>query len=115
MTFKIRWFPNVKAILIEGRQWYYLTYSWGNKGVYTFLMIISPERNIIAWQKFELAYYVTFQHVSHNAMGILIVVVVVVVVVVILIIRLEASHKSHQNQQENVIAVDQFQIFRNFH
>ena len=37
---------NVKAILIEEQQWYYLTHSWEDKGVHTFPKCIFPKVNI---------------------------------------------------------------------
>ena len=48
---------NAKAILLEEQQWYYLTQSWEDKGVYTFPRGICPKVNIIARLEYKLAYY----------------------------------------------------------
>ena len=45
---------NAKAIIIEEQQWYYLTHSWEDKGVYTFPKGICPKVNVIARLQFEL-------------------------------------------------------------
>ena len=42
---------------LEEQLWYYLTYSWEDKGVHTFSKGICPKGNVIAWQEFELAYF----------------------------------------------------------
>ena len=61
-----------KAILIEEQQWFYLTHSWGEKGVpmvlvHTFPKGISPKVNAIARLKFELAYNESVvQHFSYG-------------------------------------------------
>ena len=47
---------NAKAILLE-QYWYYLTYSWEDKGVHTFPKGICSEVNVIARQEYELTYY----------------------------------------------------------
>ena len=39
---------NVKAILVEEQQGYYLTQSWRDKGLHAFSEIITPKGNIIA-------------------------------------------------------------------
>ena len=53
-----------KAIF-EEEQWYYSTYSWQVKGVYTF-----PKVNVILWVRFELAYTeATLRSVSLYTMG----------------------------------------------
>ena len=49
---------NAKAILQEEQLWwYYLTYSWDDKGVHTFPKGICLKVNIIARLEYELAYY----------------------------------------------------------
>ena len=47
---------NTKAIYGD-KQWYYLTYSWRDKKVYTFPKSISSKANVIASLEFERAYY----------------------------------------------------------
>ena len=47
---------NAKAILLEEQKWYYLTRSWEDKGVHTFLTAICPKVNVIARLEYELAY-----------------------------------------------------------
>ena len=57
-------------ILVEEQWWYYSTYSWGNKRIYTFPKGISPRVDIIVWLEFELAYKdVRVLHISHCTMG----------------------------------------------
>ena len=47
---------NTKIILVEERQWNYLTHDWMEiKGFNPFLMGISPKVNVIARPEFELA------------------------------------------------------------
>ena len=53
---------NAKAILLEEQLWYYLTYSWEDKGVHTFPNSICPKVNVIARLEFELAYYDSAVH-----------------------------------------------------
>ena len=61
---------NVKAILIEEQQWYYLIQSWRDKRVYAFPNVISPKVNVIAQLEFELTYYeVAIQHANHNTIN----------------------------------------------
>ena len=48
---------NAKSIFLEEQKWYYLTHSWADKGVHTFLKGICPKVNVIAQTEFELAYY----------------------------------------------------------
>ena len=36
MAYQASWVINAKSILVEEQKWYYLTNSWGDKGVYTF-------------------------------------------------------------------------------
>ena len=46
--------------------WYYLIYSWKDKGVHTFPEGICPKGNIKAQLEFELAYYDSaVQHFNH--------------------------------------------------
>ena len=45
--------------LREEQLWYYLTHSWEDKGVYSFLEDICPKVNIIVRAEFELTYYKT--------------------------------------------------------
>ena len=47
---------NAKAILLEEQLWYYLTHSWEDKGVHTFLKGICPKVNVIARLEYEIAY-----------------------------------------------------------
>ena len=62
------WLFNVKAILVEERQWPCLTHNWRDKGDHAFPKGISPEVNVMALQEFELAYFkVTVQHFNHCA------------------------------------------------
>ena len=51
--------------------WYYLTYSWRNKGGFiSFPRSMSLKLSVIMWLEFELTYYdVAVQHFSHYAMG----------------------------------------------
>ena len=51
-----------KAILLEEQQWNYLTHSWEDKGVHTFLKGICPKGNVIARLEYELAYYDSSVH-----------------------------------------------------
>ena len=53
---------NAKAILLEEQQWYYLTHSWEDKRVHTFLKGICPKVNAIARLEYELAYYDSAVH-----------------------------------------------------
>ena len=53
---------NAKAILLEEHLWYYLTHSWEDKGVHTFLKGICPKVNVIARLEYELAYYDSTAH-----------------------------------------------------
>ena len=48
---------NVKAILVEEHQWFYLIHSWGDKGIYTFPKSIGLKMKIIAWLEVGLAYF----------------------------------------------------------
>ena len=48
---------NAKSILLEELYSYYLTHSWEDKGVDTFLKGICLKVNVIARLEFELAYY----------------------------------------------------------
>ena len=60
---------SAKTILAEEQSWYYLTYSWGNKGVRTFPEGISTKVNVIARLEFEFTYFeVATQHFTHYAM-----------------------------------------------
>ena len=60
---------NAKTILVEEQEWDCLTYSWGDKGLNTFLKVINPKVNIIVQLEFELAYYdVTVQHINYYTM-----------------------------------------------
>ena len=55
---------------IVTQQWYYLTHSWGDKGVHTFPKDISPKVNTIAQLEFELIYFTAaVQHLSYYATG----------------------------------------------
>ena len=61
---------NVKAILGEEQQSYYLTQSWGNKGVHAFPKHINLKVKVIARPEFEQAYCkASIQHFSHCATG----------------------------------------------
>ena len=53
---------NAKPIHPEEQQWYYLTHSWEDKGVYTFPKGICPKMNVIARLEYELAYYDSAVH-----------------------------------------------------
>ena len=53
----IRELFNVKAICLEEQLWYYLTYSWEDKGTHTFSKGICPKVNVMAQLYFELTYY----------------------------------------------------------
>ena len=53
---------NAKAILLEEQYWYYLTYSWEDKGVHSFPKSICPKVNVIALLEYELAYYDSAVH-----------------------------------------------------
>ena len=53
---------NAKAILLEEQQWYYLTHSWEDKGVYIFPKGICLKVNVIAQLEYELAYYNSAVH-----------------------------------------------------
>ena len=48
MAYQPLWLFNAKAILLEEQQWYYLTHSWEDKGVHTFLKSICLRVNVIA-------------------------------------------------------------------
>ena len=48
---------STKPILQEERLWYYLTHSWEDKEVHTFLKDICPKVNVIERVETELAYY----------------------------------------------------------
>ena len=48
---------NAEFTLLEEYQWFYLTHKSEDIGVYTFPKGICPKVNVIAWLKFELAYY----------------------------------------------------------
>ena len=59
---------NAKATFVEEEQWYYLSYCWVNKGVYTFPKGISPKVNTMVRLEFELAYYeAVAQHFRYYA------------------------------------------------
>ena len=61
---------NAKAILVEEKQWYYLTHIWISKGVHAFLKIISLKMNVIAWLEFELTFFLSaVHHFSYYVMG----------------------------------------------
>ena len=47
---------NTQAIILEEQKWYYLTHSWEDKGVHTFLEIIFSKVNVIARAEFEHAF-----------------------------------------------------------
>ena len=51
---------NAKAILLEEQS--YLTHSWEDKGVHTFLKGICPKADVIARLEYELAYYDSAVH-----------------------------------------------------
>ena len=51
-----------KAILLVEQKWYYLTHSWEDNGVHTFLKGICPKVNVIARLEYELAYYDSAVH-----------------------------------------------------
>ena len=53
---------NAKAILQEEQYWYYLTHSWEDKEVHTFLKDICLKVNVIARLEHELAYYDSAVH-----------------------------------------------------
>ena len=53
---------HAKFILQEEHLWYYLTYSWKDKGVHTFPKGISPKVNVVAQLEFELANYDSAVH-----------------------------------------------------
>ena len=53
---------NAKAILLEEQWWCYLTHSWEDKGVHTFLKGICPKVNVIARLEYELTYYDSAVH-----------------------------------------------------
>ena len=48
---------NTSDTLLEEQLWYYLTHSWGDKGVHTFHKGICPKVNAKARLEYELAYY----------------------------------------------------------
>ena len=47
---------NAKALFQEEQSGYYLTHSWGDKGVHTFSKGICPKVNVIDRLEFELAF-----------------------------------------------------------
>ena len=68
LTNNFRGLFNVKVILIEKQEWYYLTHTCRNKGVHAFLKCFSLKMNVIAQLEFQYVYHdVTVQHVSHCA------------------------------------------------
>ena len=44
-------------MLVEEKQWYYLTHKLGDKGVHSVPKSISPIVNVLARLEFELAYF----------------------------------------------------------
>ena len=48
---------NAKSIPLEEEYWYYLTYSWEDKGVHTFPTGICLNVNVKGRLEYELAYY----------------------------------------------------------
>ena len=52
----------VGYLVPEEQLWYYLTRSWEDKEVHTFLESICPKRNVIARLEYELAYYNSAVH-----------------------------------------------------
>ena len=55
---------------MEEQQWFYLSHSWRDKGVYAFPKSISPKVNVIAWLELELTYYKAIVlHFSHYTTG----------------------------------------------
>ena len=59
MAYQSSW-VNTKVILVEEQQWHYLIQSWRDKGVHTFIKVISPKVKV--WPEFELAYFVAAVH-----------------------------------------------------
>ena len=47
---------------LEEQKWYYLTHSWEDKRVHTFLKGLCPKVNVIARLGYELAYYDSAVH-----------------------------------------------------
>ena len=63
-------FFNAKTILEGEPRGYYLSHSWGNKGIPTFTKDIILKVNIIAWLELELAdFEAAVQHFNHYAIG----------------------------------------------
>ena len=59
---------NAKAILVKEQLWYYLTYSWEDKGIYTFPKSINLKVNVMVWLEFKLAYFkAVVQSFNHYA------------------------------------------------
>ena len=53
---------NAKAVLLVEQLWYYLTYSWDDRGVHTFPKGICLKVNVLARLEYELAYYDSAVH-----------------------------------------------------
>ena len=57
---------NAKYILPEEQLWYYLTHSWEDKKIHTFLKSICSKVNVLVQLEFELIYYDSaVQHFNH--------------------------------------------------
>ena len=64
----ISWIIYTKDFFIEEQLWYYLTQSWNDKWIHTFLKSSGMKVNLIPQLEFELAYYyVVVQHARHYA------------------------------------------------
>ena len=61
---------DAKTILIEEKEWSYLTNSWGYKGVHSFHKDINQKVSVIAWLEFEHTYSETaVQHFNNYTKG----------------------------------------------
>ena len=57
MSYLPSWNIQAKVIRLEEQSWYYLTYSWRNRGVHAFPKSIGPKVSEIAWLEFELTHF----------------------------------------------------------
>ena len=56
--------------MVANFTYFYLTQSWGEKGVYSFPKGISPKVNVIEQLEFKFPYFdVTILHIDHYIMG----------------------------------------------